>query len=629
MWPPIYVLKLYAPIFQQTNLDEVVKEKRRVSVESSRTSFSSSCSSTFSSVDCNRTAKPEPSSLGQINFLETQSLILPKKQPISSLHLSQQSFDLRDLVKDSLNREACGLSIKTIAKAERTNHVLKHIDSPRPLQPSKSDKPKVSGLDRSFPLKDTPRFSYDGRESRDTWKTAIKLKETPRLSLDSRQSSISRSASESRSNYLLDNRERRNVKSSQTLDAQQEPGSNNRRTSGVVAKLMGLEAFPDSMTANNDQIWMTECRQDEDLDAMSTTSRKADESKHNQASTSPRTQRKPSPSPQLRNTNYIVKPNSAFPLEPAPWRKTNGNGGSGKPASKFREAQVQKKVQNSYPSVYGQIEKRSTEIEFKRSGKDLRDYHKLDQNSKSRLAGSQQSILLTNPTVKGIGHLKNYESSGVFTKQAKVIQKTRNSRSSVISIEGMSSLDKLRTRVNANNEWNSVEKPSPNNLTPQTRHFREPYCQPLCFMEKSSNAKICKPIQTSKSPQNKSRDDPTSSGRSSTTVSPRLQQRKHGIEKQSSPTTKISDSSRFRRHLSKQQMESGSPSTKSKQPSSIELSSEARQLIQQCDAISVQSESNISSASLTDIEVSSIVRSNEIYDAYPHHGQRNNVSILL
>ncbi|KAH7852735.1 hypothetical protein Vadar_028528 [Vaccinium darrowii] len=528
---------------------------------------------------------------------------------------------------------------KTIAKAERTNHVLKHIDSPRPLQLSKSDKPKVSGLDRSFPLKDTPRFSYDGRESRDTWKTAIKLKEIPRLSLDSRQSSISRSASESRSNYLLDDREQRNVKSSQTLDAQQEPGSNNRRTFGVVAKLMGLEAFPDSMAANNDQIWMTECRQDEDLDAMSTTSRKADESKHNQASTSPRTQRKPSPSPQLRNTNYIVKPNSAFPLEPAPWRKTNGNGGSGKPASMFREAQVQKKVQNSYPSVYGQIEKRSTEIEFKRSGKDLReamrktreclkeasdlephtrndctDYHKLDQNSMSRLAGSQQNILLTNPTVKGIGHLKNYESSGVFTKQAKVIQKTSNSRSSVISIEGMSSLDKLRTRVNANNEWNSVEKPSPNNLTPRSRHFREPYCQPLFFMEKSSNAKICKPIQTSKSPQTKSRDDPTSSGRSSTTVSPRLQQRKHGIEKQSSPTTKISDSSRFRRHLSKQQMESGSPSTKSKQTSLIELSSEAK------------SKQNPSTKSKQN---PSIVRSNEIYGAYPHHCQRNNIEARL
>ncbi|XP_058187694.1 protein LONGIFOLIA 2-like [Rhododendron vialii] len=640
----------------EMNLDEVVKEKRRVSIESSRTSFSSSCSSTFSSVDWNKTAKPEPSSLGYSNFLETPSQILPKKQPISPLHPRQQSLNLLDVVKDSITREACGLSVKTTTKAERTNHVLKHIDSPRPLQPSKPVKARVSGLDGSFPLKDTHRYSYDGRESRDTWKAAIKLKETPRLSLDSRQSSIRRSASESRSNYLLDDLERRNVKSSQTLDPPQEPGSNNRRTSGVVAKLMGLEDFPDSMAAINDQIRMTECCPDEDLDAMSTTSRKVDESKHNQVSRSPRTQRTPSPAPQLRSINAIVKPHTAFPLEPAPWRKTDGNGGSGKPASMFCEAQVQRKEQNLHPSLYGEIEKRLTEIEFKRSGKDLRalkqildamqtaresskdasglephtrnhstDYRKLDQNSMSRLDCSQQSIHLTNPIIKGIGPLKNFESSGIFIKQAKVVQKTRNSRCSVIPIEGMPGLRKLRTNENANNGRNSVEKRSPNNLTPRNSHFREPYCQPLCSMDKRSNATICKQIQTSKSPQNKSRDDATSSGRSSSTASPRLQQKQHGMEKQSCSTTKISDSRRSRKHLGKQQIESSSPSTKGQQKSLIELSTETRQ----CDAISVQSESNISLTSEKDVEITSIDSSNKIYGAYQHEGPRSNIEARL
>ncbi|KAI8028532.1 Protein LONGIFOLIA 1 [Camellia lanceoleosa] len=102
--------------------EEVVKEKQRVSVESSRTSVSSSCSSTFSSVDCNKIAHPEPSSLGHSIFPGTK-----------------QSLDLRDVVKDSISRETYGLSLKTKAKGVR--HVVKNVDSPRPLQLSKSVNP--------------------------------------------------------------------------------------------------------------------------------------------------------------------------------------------------------------------------------------------------------------------------------------------------------------------------------------------------------------------------------------------------------------------------------------------------------------------------------------------------------
>ncbi|PSS30520.1 Protein LONGIFOLIA like [Actinidia chinensis var. chinensis] len=653
--------------------EEVVKEKQRFYVESSRTSVSSTCSSTFSSVDCSKTAKPDPSSLGHSIFPDTPSQMLPTKQPNSS------SLDLRNVVKDFINRETGGLLVKTRTTAEGISRVVKHIDSPRPLQPYKPVKPKVSGLDgsprvlaklreapssykeersRLFPPKDSPRFSYDGRESRDTWKSTIKLKELPRLSLDSRERSI-RAASESRGNYLLDDLQRRNVNSSQAL-TEQEPGSN-KRPSSVVVRLMGLEALPDSMSANNDQMRKINCCcADEDLDAMSTTSRKTDECKQNQVSRSPRTPQSTYAS-QLRNTSSFMKPNSGFPLEPAPWRHPDGNRGPQKPSSLYREAQT--KEQNSFPSVYGEIQKRLMELEFKRSEKDLRALKqipdamqktrgslenkkeeqasdldpKTSNHSPSAMKCSQQSSRLT-PTIKGTGPPKNFESSVVCTKSAKVVQKRRNSCPLAIPIEGMSGLRKFQTGDNVANRKDSFYTQTANDMTPRNNYFRQPSCQPLCSMDKSTNAKTHRSTQSSKASQHTSRGNPTSSGRSSTSVSPRLQQKKNGIEKQSCHNSHTSDPSRARRQLSKQQIDSGSPRRKFR-PKSLnwqdgddqwsELSSETRQLSYQGDSISVQSESNTSFTSQTDIEVISVDRSKEIYVAYQQKYQRTKIEARL
>ncbi|GFY86933.1 longifolia2 [Actinidia rufa] len=437
------------------NPEEVVKEMQRVYVDSSRTSVSSTCSSTFSSVDCSKTAKRDPSSLGHSVFPDTPSQMLPTKQPNSS------SLDLRDIVKDSINRETGGLLVKTRTTAEGISRVVKHIDSPRPLQPYKPVKPKVSGLDGS------PRVLAKLREAPSSYKEErsrlFPPKDSPR-----RERSI-RAASESRANYLLDDLQRRNVNSSQAL-TEQEPGSN-KRPSSVVVKLMGLEAFPDSMSANNDQMRKINCCcGDEDLDAMSTTSRKTDECKQNQVSSSPRTPQSTYASPQLRNTSSFMKPNSGFPLEPAPWRHPDGNRGPRKSSSLYREAQT--KEQNSFPSVYGEIQKRLMELEFKRSDKDLRALKqildamqktreslenkkeeqasdldpKTSNHSPSAMKCSQQSSRLTTPTIKGTGLPKNFESSVVYTKSAKVVQKPRNSCSLAIPIEGMSGLRKFPDR---------------------------------------------------------------------------------------------------------------------------------------------------------------------------------------
>uniref|UniRef100_A0A5B7AEM0 DUF4378 domain-containing protein n=1 Tax=Davidia involucrata TaxID=16924 RepID=A0A5B7AEM0_DAVIN len=669
-----------------------VKEKQRVSIKSPRTSFSSSsCSSTFSSVDCNRTAQPEPSSSGHSIFPETPSQILTTKQPNPSSHLGQQSLDLRDVVKDSIYREARGLSVRTTSKEEGAGGcVVKNIDSPRPLQPYKSSvKPKFSGVDGSFRVlgkfreaswnsneekggspsltsKDVPRFSYDGRESRDTLKSSIKLKELPRLSLDSRAGSIRSSASESRSNYLLGDVQRGDGSSNKVLNPHQEPGSN-KRPSGVVARLMGLEALPDSISINEGQTREIKSCPDEDSDPISRLLRTADESKQSQVSGSPRISRRDPASPRLRNANSVMKPTSSskIPLEPAPWRQAEGSRGSPKPVFMYREAPT--KAPHLSPSVYGEIEKRLTELEFKKSGKDLRalkrileamqktrekleskkehasnfepqtstygqNYSSLDWSSKLTSLRSQQNNHPISPSIKGTGPPKRFGSPVVIIKPAQLVEKPRNSGSSS-PIDGISGLRKLQTGDSADRRKDSSDKRTAKDLTPRNNHLRDPPSRPLRSMDKNTSARTLRSTQTSKAPQHMPGVNPTSSGRSSGTLSPRLQQKKHEMEKQCRPTTPSSDSNRARRQSSKQPTESGSPSRKLRPKSAnlqqgddqlSEISSDTINLSHQGDAISVQSESNISSASQIDTEVTSKDHSNEIHGIYQQKDRKNN-----
>ncbi|GFY82933.1 hypothetical protein Acr_02g0011730 [Actinidia rufa] len=635
---------------------EAVKEKQGVSVESSRTSFSSSCSSTFSSVDCNKIAQPEPSSLSHRN----PSQMLPIKQQNSSLHLRQQSSDLRDVVKNSICRETHGLSVKTVTKANGAIHVVKHVDSPRPMELSKSVKPTVSGQDGSFRVlakipeapqnfnkgksqalsaKDAPRFSYDGRESRDLWKFFTKLKELPRLSLDSRDQSIRRFASESTSKATLDDLQQGNGKSSQILNPHQEPGGN-KRPSSVVAKLMGLEAFED------DQIREIKCCPDEDLDTTSTASRKADISKYHKASSSPRTPQRDA-SHQLRNVNLALKQKSRIPLEPAPWRQPDENRGSHKQAFISQEPHKNLKdlariseLLNRYSKQWKKLRKdwRTTrkivpQIRIPKKSKHGPNYLNLHQNSTVAMQHGQIT-----PNIKETGPPKKFESSIVIMKPAKVVQKSRNIGSSAIPIEGISGLQKLRTRDNSYSRKDLVDKQTAKDLTPGNNHFGEASCQPAHTMNKRTNTKTFRSTQTSKLPQLSSAGNPASSGSSSTTVSPRRQHTKQAMDKPSCPMSQLSDSSRARRHLSRQQIASGSPSRKMK-PQSPNLqerddqlsgfSSETRHLGHHGDAISEQSESSISLASQTDVEVTGIDRSKERNCSHQHKEQHKEIAARL
>ncbi|XP_076896718.1 uncharacterized protein LOC143549796 [Bidens hawaiensis] len=201
---------------KERNQKKTILEKNRASVESSRNSSSSSCSSTtFSSFDCIKRVQPEwklPS--------EPTSPNLHKKQPECS------APDIRDVVKESMTR------VIRVTKDERAGLVMKHVDSPRPLMPPNpihyDRKDRNLANVKSLPsgikkVNEISRFSCDERESKYSLKSTFKVNELPRLSLDSKQNSRKNSTNESRN----------------------EPGRSNRSSSGIVARLMGLDSSTD------------------------------------------------------------------------------------------------------------------------------------------------------------------------------------------------------------------------------------------------------------------------------------------------------------------------------------------------------------------------------------------------
>ncbi|XP_021809912.1 protein LONGIFOLIA 1 [Prunus avium] len=402
----------------EMNLNKSINEKQRISTESSRASFSSACSS-LSSVDYNKTAQPGTSSFDRIIFPET-----PPRDPVTqsstSPKLGRQSFDLRDVVKDSMHREARGLSVKTATKEEAAGRAVKHRDSPRPLQLSKlvegsngvgingkqnvpadlkeslrvlaklreapwydddaRDHPRSSyeskdGSWHTIP-KDAPRFSYDGRErnrlsldSRDTSKSTPKLKELPRLSLDSREGSMRSYNSDSKTHHPSKGFQNSGNSNDRDPNLPQSSGTHNRPPS-VVAKLMGLETLPDSALTSDSHLIKT-CPV-KDFDPFSKSLKTNNLQRPMRISNTTRNSMKDPTSPRWKNPDLVMRPfsSSRFPIEPAPWRMQDGSRGSQKPSSK--PVKVQVRSPDSFPSVYSEIEKRLKDLEFKQSGKDLR-----------------------------------------------------------------------------------------------------------------------------------------------------------------------------------------------------------------------------------------------------------------
>lgn len=655
-----------------------VKEKHGVSTESSKTSFSSSsCSSSFSSMDYNRTSQLESPAFSHTIFPEISTREFPIYQPNGSPQLSrkslddspqlsQKSVDLRDVVKDSIHREARGILVRTAAKNEAGYQNLKYIDSPRPMQQPKSANTRPSNLNEScrylprlgdagwssnerkdgslVAAKDTRRFSCDGRESRDGLKSTIKLKELPRLSLDSRECSLRCSTIDRKSNCLPGDLCR---EKGDDLNQQQEPGSY-RRPSSVVAKLMGLEIIPDSPTHNHIQTGQTESRSDVICDPFSKSSRKTNDSKQNWTSSSPRQHSHEKPtSPRLRNADSVKKPiaSSRCPIEPAPWRQQEGSKGQ-TPALKTAS-----KVENSSLSVYGEIEKRLAQLEFKKSGKDLRALKQIleamqktkevlesRKDCTSNLVSQTRSSLVQtssnqiSPAIKGAQAVKTFKSPIVIIKPAKCDGKATDLASAV----SRSGLRRIQTGDSGDTRKMMTVKQMTKDLTPRSTTLRGASTQNVTMMDKNTTVKTFRLIDTSKETPPTTGDN-TKSDKGSGNMNLRLQQKKIGSEKHSRYTIPSSESSRTRRQPNRQKTESGSPCRKYKGRSvnlqqidnQLTESTNLREFSHQGDTSSVQSESNISIASTADTEITSADRSNGINVTLSEQGsQKQRVSIL-
>ncbi|XP_010258024.1 PREDICTED: protein LONGIFOLIA 2-like [Nelumbo nucifera] len=694
----------YLHTHTEKNSNKNVNENQRVSVESSRTSFSSSsCSSSFSSLDCNRTQAELPP-FDRAIFPQTPQRDLTMVEPNASPQLRRQSLDFRDVVKDSIYREHRSLSVKTTTKEGTGSHTAKYIDSPRPLQLSKSvnesyglgtnakskvpvdlneslrvlaklqeapwyfneakEPPRSSFEAKEGSLfsvpKDAPRFSYDGREipnpsfeSRDVFKSTTKLRDLPRLSLDSREGSMRSSNSATKSNSILKDLQKGGDNSNDKITNSHKELGTYKRPPSVVAKLMGLEALPNSIPGSEQQMTSIKTYSGEDLDSFSRSSKTADESKPNRLSGSPRSSIKDPTSPRLKNHDSVKKSvsNSRLPIEPAPWRQPDG--GRRLQNSAFKNWDAHARPPNSSPSVYGEIEKRLKELEFKQSNKDLRalkqileamqakvfqenkkedqiynfisqvnynspNFTSFDENMRLANRRDQQNSRSISTTVKGIGPPKTFESPIVIMKPAKLINKSGIPASSVIPIDGSPG---LRRNGDCFDRRGTINSRMSKDLTPK-QNLRENGSRTLSSMDKKTNGRNPKSTEISTKPLQLLKENTETSGKNSGTVSPRLQQKRLEVEKRSArPPIPSSDATRSRKQSVKQPTESYSPGGKLRPRTPnlqhgddqlSDISSETRYLSHQGDEISQQSDSNVSLSSQMDIEVTSADPSAEI-----------------
>lgn len=589
------------------------KEKKLMtSVELSRTSCSSSCSSsTFSSADCNKTSQSEPSSSCHSNYPEMTSLVSPPKQPSSSLQLSRQSVDLRDIVKESMYKQVPGLSVKTNTKEEKAYEAIKQKDSPRPLQQHKHVQSEVNRRDVSLrvltklrdgpwnaneercsalPLasRDSPRYSYDETESRHKLKSTTKLKERPRLSLDSRERSPRISSAEYRRNQLSRKDEEARVPG-QILTENQEPGSN-KKPSAIVARLMGFESIPVSAPTEGQVIEVKSCLL-EDSETVSP-SKFCVGNRQSKASGFPKVHCKTSVSPRFNNDSLFTDSTSSstFSVEQAPRTQTDSNQGSMRLSMDYHEALTKLPLASS--SVYSEIKKRLSELEFRKAGKDLRapkqiieamekTRERLDSNKNeeqhpdsepctsqsssndSLNQASKQRRKCNSPVspIKGSTSPKNRGTQIVKRKPAKVID------NSAFPTDGKPCLQKIWSRDDAENIKNFVERRTAREISPRNNYRRDSSSWPLPYTEEKKNAEPVKSLRHPKASQELGREKPANVRKSTRNLSPTLQQKKHGMEKLSGFTTQSSDMKMSRMQSIKLPTESSSPTRRRGQKS--------------------------------------------------------------
>ena len=263
--------------------------------------------------------------------------------------------------------------------------------------------------------KDSPRFSYDGRDIPRS--SSLKLREAPRLSLDSRE--ISRNSVELKSNSSSMDTPKimhKHRHSNGDLIEVEQQCSERKRSPSVVARLMGLEEMPADSTPTSQKTGALYLSQSEEISGfrISPEARKSfqyckavesakqatekeknlldslkkhhfqtrciDERSEPIEETIERVLESPRSiqslkSPSLRHLDAIPKPilMQRCPIEPAPWRQQDGCQSYQRKAFESQNfSDVPKRNERSSQVLYSEIEKRLKQLEHEHCGKDLK-----------------------------------------------------------------------------------------------------------------------------------------------------------------------------------------------------------------------------------------------------------------
>ncbi|KAL6875752.1 hypothetical protein ACP4OV_013265 [Aristida adscensionis] len=652
------------------------ENQRARNLEPSQTSYSLSPSSSFSSLDGNRSTQQDLSSTDRMIFPERPFKSSPKLKTsfdsdngldytdgtlkrsscMPTTQSSLSTFDIRNLVKDSIYKDSFDLSVRACTREEVRDHTFNCGDLPRQLDglPTDGIQGKSRGtMDISESLWmltklreaswtpsessqhgrlsfNAPRFSYDGME-------ASKQREVPRLSLDIKEGSLWNREVDFRSKSSMsaaDTRSSTGMGDNTTLETRQEQPSCKRLPS-VVAKLMGLNDLPEhnenSTASLQVQKAVPESRQEPMLSPLRISSH---------SETAPRQER---------------NPNSRFPIEAAPWKQQER---IVLPRKLQKASKGAHGKEQPTQSVFSEIEKRLKDLDFQPSNKDFRALKQilhsmqakgLLQNKKREEAvllklydGNHDSKEMHN--VNTIPHSKTnpmsmpeesstesyFKSPIVIMKPSKSARVLSEVDSPVIPLGGSSDFPQLQTGNSTDKRKASVI-----NWSAKEQHAksspRMPTPQPLASYDRRSNGRS----EDSNSRQRSSsltdsssirqpmpRDNSISLRKNKNSTSPRLLQKKLDAERRTRPPTSADSIKHQRQSADRNNLDTVSPRSKFRRKPvqaqegddamQIGLSGRTRSLNQHGNDVSTRSNGSINVASELDMVVTCTDSSAEV-----------------
>lgn len=362
------------------------------------------------------------------------------------------------------------------------------------------NEPRELSRSKSYQIRDESSFSVP----KDCPRFSYDGRETNRLSFQSRENTknVISKHTEELPRLSLDSRE----SSTRSLNPVSRPP-------GVVAKLMGLDTLPNSGSTGQKETGLARIKMTPVEDK---SSKERDLFGPIKIQSLSRSSLREPTSPLWKNAD--MKPISKFPIEPAPWKHRDGGSRSPqRPGSRVMKSPT--KIHSPYSSVYGEVDKRLKDLQFTQSGKDLRALKQIleaMQSMEARKEGTQVMMKRhQNPSSN-----RGYESPIVIMKPGKPVE-----RSEFVNDDRKISVSKSKQRENVG-----------------VRHTRTP------------------PPSSPSTKQNLVKENATTSGKISGSMSPRLQQKRAELERRSRPPTPpAADSGKSRKQLTRQLSDTTSP----------------------------------------------------------------------